>query len=118
MRLGISEEVRLVSVDYLQIDSLARVIDLTQPDEVYNLAAQSSVARSFEAPTETGEVTGTRRGALASCGAARAFASAFLSGVEFGNVRSRARNAAKRGHAVLSAQSLWRRQGLRALHDD
>lgn len=56
--LGVDERVRLVTVDYLQIDSLARIIDLTTPDEVYNLAAQSSVARSFDAPTETGEVTG------------------------------------------------------------
>ncbi len=56
--LGIADQVRLVSVDYLQIDSLARVLDLSRPDELYNLAAQSSVARSFEAPTETGEVTG------------------------------------------------------------
>jgi len=56
--LGIADRVRLVSVDYLQIDSLARILDLSRPDELYNLAAQSSVARSFETPTETGEVTG------------------------------------------------------------
>ena len=55
--LGIAEQVRLIGVDYGEINSLARAIDLAQPDEVYNLAAQSSVARSFEAPTETGEVT-------------------------------------------------------------
>ena len=56
--LGIAAQVRLIAVDYLEINSLARAIDLSAPDEVYNLAAQSSVARSFEAPTETGEVTG------------------------------------------------------------
>ncbi len=55
--LGVAQRVRLIGVDYLEINSLARAIDLAQPDEVYNLAAQSSVARSFEAPTETGEVT-------------------------------------------------------------
>lgn len=56
--LGIAGRVRLIGVDYLEINSLARAIDLSAPDEVYNLAAQSSVAQSFEAPTETGEVTG------------------------------------------------------------
>jgi GDPmannose 4,6-dehydratase len=55
--LGIAEKVRLIAVDYLEINSLARAIDIAAPDEVYNLAAQSSVARSFDAPTETGEVT-------------------------------------------------------------
>jgi len=55
--LGIAQQVRLIGVDYLEINSLARAIDLSAPDQVYNLAAQSSVARSFEAPTETGEVT-------------------------------------------------------------
>lgn len=55
--LGIAEQVRWIAIDYLEINSLARAIDLAAPDEVYNLAAQSSVARSFEAPTETGEVT-------------------------------------------------------------
>ncbi len=55
--LGVAHRVRLIGVDYLEINSLARAIDLSAPDEVYNLAAQSSVARSFEAPTETGEVT-------------------------------------------------------------
>jgi GDPmannose 4,6-dehydratase len=55
--LGIAEKVRWIAIDYLEINSLARAIDLAAPDEVYNLAAQSSVARSFDAPTETGEVT-------------------------------------------------------------
>lgn len=56
--LGVAERVRLVEVDYSQSDSLARALDLASPDEVYNLAAQSSVARSFETPVETGESTG------------------------------------------------------------
>ena len=55
--LGIAERVRWIATDYLEINSLARALDLSAPDEVYNLAAQSSVARSFDAPTETGEVT-------------------------------------------------------------
>jgi GDPmannose 4,6-dehydratase len=37
---------------------LARILDLVQPDEVYNLAAQSHVGVSFELPDFTGDVTG------------------------------------------------------------
>ena len=37
---------------------LVRIIEKVQPDEVYNLAAQSHVAVSFELPDYTGDVTG------------------------------------------------------------
>jgi GDPmannose 4,6-dehydratase len=37
---------------------LVRIIQKVQPDEVYNLAAQSHVAVSFELPDFTGDVTG------------------------------------------------------------
>lgn len=56
--LGIAERVRLLPVDFESIPSLACAIQAASPDEVYNLAAQSSVARSFDEPTGTGEVTG------------------------------------------------------------
>ncbi len=39
-------------------ESMTTVLRQAQPDEVYNLAAQSHVAISFEMPTYTGEVTG------------------------------------------------------------
>ncbi len=38
--------------------SLFRIINNVQPDEVYNLAAQSHVGRSFDAPDHTANVTG------------------------------------------------------------
>lgn len=38
--------------------SLTRVLDVSQPDEIYNLAAQSHVAISFDIPEYTGDVTG------------------------------------------------------------
>lgn len=56
--LGINDQVRLIDIDYTHEGSLAGAIDVVQPDEVYNLAAQSSVARSFESPIETAEATG------------------------------------------------------------
>ncbi len=55
--LGVADRIRWISIDYLEMNSLARALDLAAPDEVYNLAAQSSVARSFDEPTATGEVT-------------------------------------------------------------
>jgi len=42
--------------DLSDADSLHRVLDASTPDEVYNLAAQSHVAISFQQPTYTGEV--------------------------------------------------------------
>jgi GDPmannose 4,6-dehydratase len=43
--------------DLLDAASLARVVDTVQPDEVYNLAGVSSVARSWEEPVLTADVT-------------------------------------------------------------
>ena len=38
--------------------SLTRILEIAQPDELYNLAAQSHVGISFEIPEYTGDVTG------------------------------------------------------------
>lgn len=38
--------------------SMARILHQVQPDEIYNLAAQSHVSVSFEIPEYTGDVTG------------------------------------------------------------
>ena len=39
-------------------NSLSRVLERTQPDEIYNLAAQSHVGVSFDIPEYTGDITG------------------------------------------------------------
>ncbi len=56
--LGVADRVRLIAVDYSQSDSLRRALELSTPDEIYNLAAQSSIPRSFETPVQTGEING------------------------------------------------------------
>lgn len=56
--LGIVEDVRLLPVDFSDTRSLARVVEAAAPAEIYNLAAQSSVAQSFQEPTYTGDITG------------------------------------------------------------
>ena len=44
--------------DLSDANSLRRLIDLTQPDEIYNLAAQSHVRVSFDQPEYTSDATG------------------------------------------------------------
>jgi GDPmannose 4,6-dehydratase len=56
--LGIRDQLELVPLDLLDLGSIIRVLEKTKPGEVYNLAAQSFVAVSFEQPVVTGEITG------------------------------------------------------------
>ncbi len=53
--LGIEKEVERVAFDLLESTNIHRVVDKVQPDEIYNLAAQSFVTLSFEQPVYTGE---------------------------------------------------------------
>lgn len=55
--IGIANNIELLEVDILDTGNLIRTLDNTKPDEVYNLAAQSFVAVSFEKPLLTGEIT-------------------------------------------------------------
>lgn len=54
----IADDVELISGDMLDEGSLERAIEKAQPDEVYNLAAQSFVSASWDQPVLTGEFTG------------------------------------------------------------
>ncbi len=56
--LGILDDVELVDGNLIDISSIIRVMQQVKPDEVYNLAAQSFVAASWNQPLLTGEVTG------------------------------------------------------------
>jgi len=56
--LGILDQVELISMDLVDTGSLVEAIKVSQPDEVYHLAAQSFVGASFEQPIATGEITG------------------------------------------------------------
>lgn len=46
-------DIDLVPLDICDADQVRRLIDATEPDEVYNLAAVSSVARSWDEPEAT-----------------------------------------------------------------
>ena len=56
--LGIGDQVERLTMDMACSRSIAAVIQSTRPDEIYNLAAQSVVAKSFEDPIHTAEVNG------------------------------------------------------------
>lgn len=57
-RLGeIQDRITLLSGDLLDSRSLQHVLEVSEPDEVYNLAAQSFVPESWTQPLLTGEVT-------------------------------------------------------------
>lgn len=53
VRLGIRDRLKLESVALNDFRSVLQVLAKIQPDEVYNLAGQSSVGLSFEQPVET-----------------------------------------------------------------
>jgi len=55
--LKIQNDIELMEVDILDTGNLIRTFDKIKPEEVYNLAAQSFVAVSFEKPVLTGEIT-------------------------------------------------------------
>ena len=56
--LGIEGDVRLLNGDMMDVSSLVRALETAGADEVYNLAAQSFVATSWEQPLLTAQVTG------------------------------------------------------------
>lgn len=56
--LGIFNKVHLISADLIDMSSLLEAIELSQPEEIYHLAAQSFVGASFEQPISSAEITG------------------------------------------------------------
>jgi GDPmannose 4,6-dehydratase len=52
-KLGIFKDIEFVSISVNDFRSVLQVIMKIKPDEIYNLAGQSSVALSFEQPVET-----------------------------------------------------------------
>lgn len=56
--LGVENDVELIDGDLTDLSGLVRTMKEIQPDEIYNLAAQSFVKSSWQQPLLTGEVTG------------------------------------------------------------
>ncbi len=53
VRLGISEQVKVMSMATNDFRSVLQVLSRVQPNEIYNLSGQSSVGLSFDQPVET-----------------------------------------------------------------
>jgi GDPmannose 4,6-dehydratase len=58
-KVGVRDKVRLVSATLGDFRSVLNSLAIAKPDEVYNLAGQSSVSLSFEQPVETMESINT-----------------------------------------------------------
>ncbi len=56
--LGLVDRVTLHDGDLTDLSAMLRIVQAVQPDEVYNLAAQSFVHASWQQPLLTGTVTG------------------------------------------------------------
>ncbi|TFD05116.1 MULTISPECIES: GDP-mannose 4,6-dehydratase [unclassified Cryobacterium] len=74
-------EVKLINGDLTDVSSLTRVLNIAQPDEVYNLGAISFVAYSWENSSMTSDVTG--KGVLNILEATRLYAGSDISRVRF-----------------------------------
>lgn len=68
----IRDDLQLLYADLTDLASLSHVVKQVQPDEIYNLAAQSHVRVSFDQPVLTAQVTGI--GALNVLESARLYA--------------------------------------------
>jgi GDPmannose 4,6-dehydratase len=55
--LGIEDQVQFIPLELLEFTNIYRAIEQIQPDEIYNLGAQSFVGLSFEVPVFTADVT-------------------------------------------------------------
>ncbi len=112
----ILDRLHLVQGDLLDQPSLTAALEEAQPDEVYNLAAQSFVPTSWSQPVLTAEFTavGVTRvlEAIRQVNPKIRFYQAQLER----DVRQGARDAADRAHAVPPAQPVRGRQVLRPLH--
>ncbi|MEI6328753.1 MAG: GDP-mannose 4,6-dehydratase [Pseudanabaena sp. ELA645] len=59
IHLGLKDQVKLESMSLTDFRSVLQVLTKFQPDEVYNLAGQTSVGLSFDQPVETLESIST-----------------------------------------------------------
>ena len=96
--------------------NIAGIMQAVQPDEIYNLAAQSHVAVSFETPEYTANVDGL--GTLRILEAMRAQgleSDALLPGIDLRALRTDQGKPANRKHSISPAFALCRGEAVRLL---
>lgn len=121
----IRDDIRLVDGDLMDQSSLNAAVKETEPDEVYNLAAQSFVGTSFVQPVLTGEITGL--GAVRMLEAVKSFAPGARyyqasSSEVFGKVTEEPQNELTRFHprspyGVAKAYAHWACVNYREAHN-
>ena len=96
--------------------NLQRIIEQVQPDEIYNLGAQSHVAVSFEAPEYTANVDalGTLR-ILEAVNLRSNKQNPYLPSLHIRALRASSGNASTGNNTVLPSQPLWGSETLRLL---
>ena len=62
--LNIFDKIHLIPVDMVDQSSIMNAVILSNPDEIYHLAAQSFVEASFQTPYSTGLITGLSTSSL------------------------------------------------------
>lgn len=55
--LGVDDKINFIPMELLEFTNIYRAIEKVQPDEIYNLGAQSFVALAFDQPIFTADVT-------------------------------------------------------------
>jgi len=115
VRLGVLDEIELFSVAINDFRSVLQIIMKVEPDEIYNLAGQSSVGLSFEQPVETFESISV--GNLNLLESIRFFSNSVklynaCSGECFGNTNGEAANEStpfrpRSPYAVAKAAAFW-----------
>ena len=55
--LSVLDDIEIIDADLIDLSSLIRALERTKAEEIYNLAAQSFVATSWDQPLLTAEVT-------------------------------------------------------------
>ncbi len=67
-KIGINGEFEIYNLNLTNIKEVRKLIELTKPDEIYNLSAQSSVGVSFKKPFETqNSIVGSTSCLLEAC---------------------------------------------------
>ena len=56
--LDVLDAISLIPADLIDAASIGEAVEISEPDEIYHLAAQSFVGASFEQPIGAGEITG------------------------------------------------------------
>jgi GDPmannose 4,6-dehydratase len=65
--MGVFQSLNLIPADLTDMGSITEALKISEPDEIYHLAAQSFVGASFETPISTGDISGIATTRVLEC---------------------------------------------------